>query len=590
MMDHGAHSDTPVGTTATPRWRVFFAHSGLALLAFTALSVAMTWPLTAHLTEALAGDRTDPWQTVWGFWWWRHSLSLGHSPMYSRLLWWPDGAPLWLQTWDLPSTFGAVVTAPLTSIVTAYNLALLASFPLSGLTMYALCRALWGNALGAFCAGCLYTFSTYHFSHAVANLHIASMQWVPLYVFGLVVIVRGGGQGAAVLTGLGLALAAMTSPYYLAFSGIVSVTLLACWVPGLPSSAYRRLAIRLAMATIVFSITAGWMLVGMAIAYTSERYTGSHNPLMFSADLQSFLTPNPISRWSDSVGFWKEWNSSGSIWVSAAYIGWIPLVLALTGAARDVVAKHFVIVAVMGAVLAIGPHIQIAGRLYTDFSMPYAWLEWLAPALSFGGLPGRFAWLTAFGISVASGAALSELCRRSRRRAALAVFLTAVSLVEVSPRPFQMTMFDRPAIMGEWASDRESWAVLDATWLSRALWHQTIHQHPILGGYLTRTPVDLANALRREPIAAALMSRWLQVPEPTADALDSATAVKRLRDLRIRYVVVDIGHASRPRQWGLTLRFANQEIAIYELVPAVSTTRSVSPPDDRRADVYRPSR
>jgi hypothetical protein len=536
-----------------------------ALLAYTALAIPATWPLASRFTDALAGDRTDPWQTVWGFWWWRQSVAAGQSPMFSPLLWWPDGAPLWLQTWDLPATLAAVATTSTLSIVTVYNLALFASFPLSGFTFYLLNRALWGNALGAFCAGCLYTFSTYHFSHSVANLHIASMQWAPLYLLGLFLMFQRGGAGVAVLTGLGLALAALTSPYYLVFSAIASVVLVPAWLVMVPTSSGRRVLTDLAIGGAVFAAAAGWLVVGMVFAYASEPYAGSHNPLLFSADLQSFVTPNPVSRWSSAITLWRTWNSSNSIWVSAAYIGSIALALALSAAARHPRAKSFVVVAGVGAVLAVGPHIQIGGRVYADYTMPYAWLEAAVPAVGFGGLPGRFAWLTTLGLATAAGASLSDLCRHSRRRAVLAVLLTALALIETWPRPLQMTMFEQPAIMRDWARDPAPWGVLDATWISRALWHQTIHGHPIVGGYLTRTPQERANALRKDPVAAALMSEWLQVPEPAPQTVDGGIALARLRGWRIRFVIVDARQSSRPEQWGLVRRFASDDVAVYEV-------------------------
>jgi hypothetical protein len=71
-------------------------------------------------------------------------------------------------------------------------LLLAASFVASGWTFSLLCRELWGGRLGPFLAGCLYTFSTWHFAHAQMQLHLASMQWTPLFLLGVVRTINRG--------------------------------------------------------------------------------------------------------------------------------------------------------------------------------------------------------------------------------------------------------------------------------------------------------------------------------------------------------------------------------------------------------------
>src|SRR5690349_21890798 len=111
----------------------------LVLLAYVALAVVFTWPLARDFGSRLGGDLTDPWQTYWGFWWWHESARLGTSPMYTPLLWWPEGVRLWFQTWDIPSAIAAWFLWGRLSGVVVYNLLLFATFPLAGFACYALC-------------------------------------------------------------------------------------------------------------------------------------------------------------------------------------------------------------------------------------------------------------------------------------------------------------------------------------------------------------------------------------------------------------------------------------------------------------------
>src|SRR5687767_837242 len=86
---------------------------------YAVLAIAATWPLLLNLRTGLAGDLTDPWQTLWGFWWLRHYREFGPSPSFATLLWWPHGAPLWFQTWDIPSAAAQLVTARWMSEITS---------------------------------------------------------------------------------------------------------------------------------------------------------------------------------------------------------------------------------------------------------------------------------------------------------------------------------------------------------------------------------------------------------------------------------------------------------------------------------------
>ncbi|MFP8871861.1 MAG: hypothetical protein VCB43_10865, partial [Myxococcota bacterium] len=42
---------------------------------YSALAIALTWPLTAHLTTHIPAGSNDIWQNLWNFWWWRHAIT-----------------------------------------------------------------------------------------------------------------------------------------------------------------------------------------------------------------------------------------------------------------------------------------------------------------------------------------------------------------------------------------------------------------------------------------------------------------------------------------------------------------------------------
>ncbi len=48
----------------------------MAAAALAALTVAYTWPLTAHVGSAIAHDRGDPLLVTWILWWSTHAVPL----------------------------------------------------------------------------------------------------------------------------------------------------------------------------------------------------------------------------------------------------------------------------------------------------------------------------------------------------------------------------------------------------------------------------------------------------------------------------------------------------------------------------------
>lgn len=513
----------------------------------------------------MAGDTLDPWQTIWGFWWWRHHAEFGSPLFVSNLLWWPSGVSMWLQTWDVPSAVIALLMPRRISEIALYNALVFATFPLSGWSFSLLCRELWGGRLSAFLGGLLYTFGTYHFAHAQMQLHIASMEWSPLYFLGLVRMTRRERIWDSMLTGCGLALATMASVYHVLFCAIGTGLLAALGSLG----DYRRLSskrmVRLvAWAGGVYAVVAGWLVVGIARALWAEPYAGGHDPVRFSADLQSFFVPNAVSAWSGIFTSWQHW--TGNNWESCSYIGYTALALALAGAGVNRATRAFLWLALAGAILALGPHPHIGGVIYENLALPEAWLAWLVPALNFSGLPLRFSWLTTFGIAAAAAGAMDWLCRRGRMARVAAVALTALALVEAWPRQFVVTVRPAPEIFATWAQDHGRWAVLDATSLSEALWHQMQHHHPIVAGYTTRFPKRLVAAAKSDPIAAALL------PAPFGDGraieLSGTSGQEDLRQLGVRFVIVDEGRTAAAIALKLTERYRGDGLVVYEVPPA----------------------
>jgi len=441
-------------------------------------------------------------------------------------------------------------------------LVLFLSFPLAGAGCFVLCRELWRDDWAAALAGLFYAFSTYHVAHAQMQLHLAELQWSPLFFYGVIRLTKYGRTYDGLLAGGALSLACLASIYHLWFCLIAFTVLAACGVFG----SFRellsdRLGPLVALAA-TFALCCGWLLAGITASVFAEPYVGRHDTVRFSADLQSFFVPNAVtawSRWFDMPGRW-----TGTAFENAAYIGYVPLGLAVFGVTRVPRARPYLWLASAGALLALGPWLHIGGVIYSGLTLPEGWLEALLPPLRFSGVPVRYTWLTTFGVAVAAGAGLHQLCARGLKGRTAAVLLTVIGLVEVWPQAFPTAGWTVPDILRTWASDTSEWAVVDGTEPSRALWNQMAHHHPIIGGYVTRTPEKLWDALEADPVLRPLLPATASSGDvPLTVPAEQARAFLRAR--RIRFVIVPEVRTNVPSQMGLVKLYHGEGLVIFAM-------------------------
>ena len=105
----------------------------------------------------------------------------------------------------------------------------------------------------------------------------------------------------------------------------------------------------------------------------------------------------------------------------------------------------------------------------------------------------------------------------------------------------------------------------------RALRHQMWHGHPIVAGYVTRTPERLWRVTTSDPVFSALFRPPVGRSRPLAIAREDA--ITRLQEARIRYIIVDASASEDPTGLSLPERYRGEHIAIFELPPrAVAST------------------
>ena len=465
-----------------------------AILGYALLTVILTWPSAANFSRSVAGFKgLDSLQYTWSLWWSGYSWGeLGHSPAEVTHLYHPWGGehPLLdvtpLLDWLAFPMFGRL------SPTEVYNALFLASFVLSGVSMYLLALDVTGRPLPAFYAGAIYAFFPNRMGHALSG-HLTQLAawWFPLYLLYLLRTFDEPSWRNAVLGGVFLALSLYVALVQTAYF-VVPATLLVV-VYGLIA---RRKVLRRR------HVAAGAVLFGLAALLVAPKYgpfiwRASQQGVEYdapgvidhSADGLAFLLPPPqhpfwgraIERVTAMSRLFPEPNELEH----TTFLGWTPLLLGLLALERrQKNSGLWLLVLLVSLWLSLGPVLRIGGRI-TGLAQPYSLLAKL-PFYRWGRTPERFNELTMFCLALLAAQGLASLAV-SRVAMASIIALTLTEMMVLWPFPTGTP--EPPDMLASWAS--QDGAVLNLPVSKRqignlAMYYQTVHHRPIVGGYIHR--------------------------------------------------------------------------------------------------------
>ncbi len=164
-----------------PRHR--FVHEARVLLAFAVLSVAMTWPLAARMSDHVLGAKYH-WDAYTNTMLMtarvRGAFSTGPGDVYDNYFFAPIDGTLAFNE----NLFGLSLLFAPCYLVTgnpllSYNFVLLASLALSGYFTFLFVRRLTGSASAAFVSGVAFAFCPYAMFE-MGRIQLVATQWIPL--------------------------------------------------------------------------------------------------------------------------------------------------------------------------------------------------------------------------------------------------------------------------------------------------------------------------------------------------------------------------------------------------------------------------
>lgn len=267
---------------------------GPVLAAFVLVTVACTWPLAWHLTDAVPRDLGDPLLSIWTLWWNAHTLPFTAA-------WWngpvfvPAAGSLAFSDHRVGlGLFASPLIWAGASPLMAYNVTLLLTFVLSALAAYALALALTGRRLPAFAAGLAFGFHPFRAAH-LEHLELLSAFWLPVVFLCL----HRWRDQRAVWAPPGLAMSltmlAVTSGYYFVFGGVLVAGWVLWFARGMPIADIGKLA---AALVVPFLVIAPILLTYRAV-HEALGFTRSITDIeLFSADVVDFLVaPEALALW-----------------------------------------------------------------------------------------------------------------------------------------------------------------------------------------------------------------------------------------------------------------------------------------------------
>lgn len=512
--------NTTPSSTSLPDTQRYSYSWLIALLIVWGLITVFFWPLLQTFPSSfIPSYYPDALEFIWTTWRIEQVLS-GTKPLYyAPELFAPSGASLLLHT------VCEGILVPVTGIfsqlspawrINAACILLLCLNAASGLSLF---RTLGCRAVHACFLTLLVVFSPFTLGH----LHAGHLNF--LVLFPLLEAFRGAciyssltSQTATLRSTTALryagaiSLLAFTNLYFLYFSGLVSVLCaLYAAMRSLPSAG--GLFSRFLTPLIPFClglVPAIAHLTLVARITLSGTYTPNHNPAKHAADLAAFITTSPVQALgSYGIGSTLRTTIALHAGESSLYLGLALSILALIACYDGTTetkrrARFFICFSLFFLIVSLGPHIVWKGvKLCPN---PVDWL--LRSTLPmYPSVPARFAGITI--IALIAAASQGFACRRARLPRYAHSIVLIIACIEFLPSHLRAHPLPEPSpALSRLAKESKDIIVADISISQQsAMFRQTIHGKPMIGGFLSRQPRRASAQLRRNRFIQALRGR-----------------------------------------------------------------------------------
>jgi hypothetical protein len=376
---------------ATPQSTTWLA---LALVSYLVLSFVYFGAFVDYRRNIL-GAGHDPHTAIWLLQWWPWAIAHGLNPLFTHLVWAPDGYNLtWTTSIPALALFGLPLTLLANAVVTFNVLTLLAP-ALAAWTAFLLAWRLTGHPVAAWTGGYLFGFSAYELAQLIAHLNLDMIFVIPLFV--LFSLQRLAGEitrrryMSLMVTALVVQFGISTEIF--ATACVFGAMAWVVFLPFVPAEGRRpmwSLAIEIiASATLTAAIVSPYLF--FAFKGLSSLPAVINPPDTFSVDPVNLVVPTVAVRLGRHVFSDIAAHFTGNLGEQGAYLG-LPLVLVLvsyfaSGLSRPST-RALLIILLLLILCSLGPGLWING-IQTHVPLPWKLVDQL-PLLR-SALPIRFA-------------------------------------------------------------------------------------------------------------------------------------------------------------------------------------------------------
>lgn len=508
----------------------------LAASFFLLLVVVAGWPVLAHLDTVIAGDDIDVYINPWADWWTQKALSDPALSLWQTdYLFYPQGADLSYHSYSHLNTALSLLLRPFVGPLPAYNLTVLFNYFLIALAMYHFTRYWTGSAGAGLLAGIVFAFnshSLYQSCHPVL-LSIWTLPWTALFL--LKAVERNSLKWAAV-AGFFVFLTALVS--------VLMLILLALWLAalGLFMFATRRWGLSQWRLFALFGLIGAVLSLPVLYPLLREALADGNGSFVvdpyasFVTDLASPVTPH-----------WIHW------YIRGIYFGIMPGALLLLAAGRLRQTRFWFALLLVSFLFAAGPRPTLGGE-QLDLVLP--WSLSLAPLLR---NMYRLNIIVSLALAMLVGYGWLVFARHLPRRRAVkgaALLLLALFIFADYLQPtFPHTRLSAPRFYRQvLAHEPEDVAIAivpsGRQYDKPHLYYQTIHEHKMVNGVVSRAPAVTDDFISSNPL---LRAGFMDLPPaPLPD--QPQRALEALAAAGVDYLVVEKGWRDLdPEAWRAAL-------------------------------------
>ncbi|MBZ0284090.1 MAG: hypothetical protein K8L97_25340 [Anaerolineae bacterium] len=470
----------------------------IALTIIAIVTILYTLPLLTRLTSAIPGTASDPdvATMVWNVGWVRRALNTGTDLLGTDAVLVPFNSDLRLHTYGLLQGFMAYPFTGILGVVGAYNLILILTLFLNGLSLYLLAYNYVQHMLGAVIAAVWAMMGTpLLFQFTVGRPTFGSIWIVCLALLVMSRLLDQPKWLKGVALG-GLLLAALLTDFQIVLFTALWLSaygLYRLWRDRRAILSPRHILI-LVIAGLVFGIP---FFVIFYPSLSSANTSGYQQPVLESMMLYSF-------RLSDYV-------TPGILELVYGYELLFSMLLALIMFRWRGAYRFWLMGAVGILVLALGPYLQLGE---TRLTLPFAMMSLWSPMSNFR-TPYRLAMPALIGLGMVAAYLLAYLLPRIRSsRWLVLVVILAIGgrlVFAIFHDPVRVQTYPEYAIYHQLADEPGDFVILEVPFGVRSgldrigrggeilQYYQDIHQKRLLNGMIARLPASVFQFYREHP-------------------------------------------------------------------------------------------